>query len=172
MLYRFLNFVPIVINLYTFRQEHLQIVWRSPVQLFSSCHLFFPRSATEWNNCWPHKNCCFRDCIQVCRLPSNHSWLRTRLGWSLVSTNHIWKMTMTFDRGLETQRLKLMISESAAWRLICQWWFPIPFSCRLFRWIRIRRASWATGTGTNWWGLERISNSICLPIEPAYIAFS
>ena len=30
--YRFLNFVPSVINLYTFRKENLKFVWRSPLK--------------------------------------------------------------------------------------------------------------------------------------------
>ena len=31
--YRFLNFIPIVIYLYTLRYENLNIVWRSPLTL-------------------------------------------------------------------------------------------------------------------------------------------
>ena len=31
--YKFLNFVPSVINLYTFRKENLKIVWRSPLKV-------------------------------------------------------------------------------------------------------------------------------------------
>ena len=34
--YRFLNFTPIVINLYTLRLENLNIVWRSPLILYLS----------------------------------------------------------------------------------------------------------------------------------------